>query len=196
MSAKAPDSDLLRFLKFPIYLSHEHPNRWEKYVYDEEFVHYPILALLLERSVEFRRSLFNEVDFGTEPRVVGPIPGTCPFDLKVMNYEGESVALIEVKTWGHLSEDQLQRQTAYLREQGKCRGYYILSGKQAPWGHRIAQESDGLSRSISFQAVLSALAVVPPTSEIARLAATYGQVLHHLNERTAEFDGDKALQRV
>ena len=47
------------FLTKQIYSAAQHPYGWDKYVYDDENIHYALLQILSEHSYRFIQSLFE-----------------------------------------------------------------------------------------------------------------------------------------
>jgi hypothetical protein len=176
-------NSLERFLMRRIYEPGDHHPGWDKFVYDDEHLHYPILQTLCEGSEAFRANLLQLT--GPAPTLqVGYKPHGGLFDL-LFDVAG-SMYYCEVKVWAALSENQFVRQTAYL-DQVNAKGIYVLLAKAAhAWpSASVVQRSEGRSHVVTLRDlrdILSGLETGLPI-EVTEVARAYDSVLESLNAR-------------
>lgn len=93
-----------------------------------------------------------------EPVEVRREPYRGKFDLSVELKEGREM-LIEMKMWSGLKDEQIDRQTAHLKEEDGRQGFYLLLGvsnyEYSP--EMIVEKSEGLSRKLSYADLLRGL---------------------------------------
>lgn len=114
-------------LKKRFYSGNQHPRGWDKFVYDDENIHYAILWLLLENNPTFACNFLDILVF-PQPLSVTLKPERGLFDLLfVVN---GSHYYCEIKVWVALSKDQFQRQSDFLMSR-QATGIYALFTKVA-----------------------------------------------------------------
>jgi hypothetical protein len=171
------------FLTRCIYSQEQNPRGYDKYVYDDENIHYAILQILLETSARFS-GRFLQIDLPATPSQVTIKPEGGIFDMRVL--AGSEPFYFEVKIWSLLSHDQFDRQTHFLQNVG-AKGRYLLFTRAADaWSaDAIAARSDHLSQLVTPMALTNALADIdtnlPP--EVTELAEAYRAALEHLGKR-------------
>jgi hypothetical protein len=174
------------FLNHPLYTSDQHDYGYEKYVYDDEFIHYGLLSILLQASSALTTRVLQTADDAVVKRVM---PGLRrhPFDLEVDI--GDAIFYFEIKTWSSLTEDQFTRQTQFLHQSEVSRAIYLLPPLQSRFwdADRIERESNGRSQLLRFselaRAVSDSLGSLPPP--IDRIAKAYLDILPQLEKRAA-----------
>ena len=166
-----------------IYGPDDHPRGWDKFVYDDEHLHYAILQLLCESSRAFRTKLL-QLSSPASGLIFGYKPEGGLFDL-LFDVAG-SRHYCEVKIWAALSEDQFENQTAHLH-QANAKGIYVLLTKAAHvWPPAlIAQRSGGRSRVATLGALRSMLSGLESdlAPEVIEVARAYDKALESLNTR-------------
>lgn len=166
-----------------IYGPDDHPRQWDKFVYDDEHLHYAILQLLCESSSVFRTKLLHLPSPASE-LTLGYKPEGGLFDL-LFDVAG-SRHYCEVKIWADLSETQFEKQTAHLY-QVNAKGVYVLLTKAAyRWPPTlIAQRSGGRSRVVTLSALRGMLSGVEANlaAEVIEVAHAYDKALESLNTR-------------
>ena len=170
------------FLNNRIYGPEQHPYGWEKFVYDDENIHYALLQLLAERSPNFAQTLLSLTYLPHNVSVILK-PEQGLFDLKFIV---DNVPFYcEVKVWAILSENQLVRQVDFLKEQD-ARGVYVLFTKAAAaWSSSdISEQSQGRCRTVGIEELVDALkSISNVSSEVAEVAAAYHRALTSLDSR-------------
>lgn len=175
-----PPNTLAHFLSFELYAPKDHPRGHHKRVYDDEFIHYDLMTILLKGSARFATSILHTP---SDPNIqsVTFTTNAHPFDMKVDTDHG--AFFFEVKTWSPLRIDQFQRQSRFLA-QNQGSGIYLLSGRQAKqWSaDRIANESRGRSRLLQFSDLVEPLNQISDESgRVGELADAYLWVLGSAN---------------
>lgn len=171
------------FLTKQIYGPEQHPHGWDKYVYDDENIHYALLQLLSESCPAFAQKLLG-LSESPERVSVFPKPKRGLFDLQFT--ADDMIIFCEVKVWASLSEDQFLRQTTFLKEQN-AKGIYVLFTKAADaWPSTVVLErSEGRCRVVGVQELSDALGAVETEipAEVAEVAAAYRSVLKSIGAR-------------
>ncbi len=177
-------SGLEYFLLKQVLYSKDHPQGWDKFIYDDESIHYGLLQILLEDSPEFARSLLG---LKAAPGAVSVTlkPDNGIFDLRVTT-DGQA-HFIEVKVWAALSHDQFDRQMKYL-ESNNGLAHYILFTKAADqWSSEdIASRSNGASQLIGIKQLLTIVSAIPSKEtkcETVEVARAYEAVLKDIERR-------------
>ena len=171
------------FLTAKIYGHDQHPLGWDKYVYDDENIHYAVLKLLSESCPAFAHAILQ---LPTLPSVTTVLfqPERGLFDL-LFRTDGIQT-YCEIKVWANLSEDQLLRQTLFLKEH-TARGVYVLFTKAADtWSpSEISSKSEGRANSVRCTQLLEALDTLGHDQPLALLdlACAYRKALMHLTSR-------------
>jgi hypothetical protein len=171
------------FLTRCIYSQEQHPRGHDKYVYDDENIHYAILQIILETSPRFT-GRFLQIDVPPTPSQVTIKPEGGIFDMRVL--AASKPYYVEVKLWSLLSQEQFDRQTRFLQD-ADAKGRYLLFTKAADaWSaDAIAARSDRLSQMVTPVALADALVDMetnlPP--EVTELARAYRAALEHLGKR-------------
>ena len=177
-----PGSGASLFLLHQLYTSEEHQLGWDKYAYDNEYIHHVLLKLFSEHSTAFAQKLLGVPTIRSLKTAIEPERGL--FDLLFV-IDGESL-YCEVKVWADLTKTQFDRQNGFLSESA-AKGLYVLFTKAADeWPQdRVSSESRGCSRVIGLLDVVSALRTLEETSEgaVRELAVAYRTSLEHLNSR-------------
>lgn len=171
------------FLRKQFYCRDQHARGEDKFVYDDENIHYAILWILVDRSPAFARSFLA---MSESPHSLSATlkPDGGLFDLLFV-VDG-SHHYCEVKVWASLSDDQFQKQSAFLASH-EAKGIYVLFTKAADrWRSSLVhKESGGRSRVIGVSALVemcSALESELP-AEVRELADAYRGALLDLNGR-------------
>jgi hypothetical protein len=136
------------------------PPRLDKFVYDDENIHYVMLHLMCQSSGAFAQRF---LDLPAKPERVSVVlePEHGLFDLLFV--VGQINHYCEVKVWATLSDTQFARQTDFLKTR-HAGGLYVLFTKAADaWPpDRVAAESGGQSRAIGANGLLSTLSSLEP----------------------------------
>jgi hypothetical protein len=179
------------FLTKCIYDQEQHPRHWDKYVYDDENIHYGILQLLAERSPDFAQAVLR-TSRRPESISVVPQPKRRLFDLLFL-VDG-AYTYCEVKVWASLPDSQFMRQTMFLAE-NDAMGVYVLFTKSADaWVPEVvSQRSEGRAHVIGTHGLMRALDSIGTDlpKEVTEVAEAYRKALIHLNARwssTSESD--------
>lgn len=178
-------SSVEHFLTYAIYNKGEHPSHpsWDKYVYDDENVHYALLKILLENCPKFTGVLLKREIPSADIRVsLKPDKGI--FDM-FAEFGGERF-YFEIKIWATLTEGQFTRQVEYIKSKDVT-AYYILFTKAADsWSNgAIERRSDGYCRLVGTDDLLEALESANPCSppEVTEIAHAYKAVIKHMQNR-------------
>jgi hypothetical protein len=171
-----------------IYGPDSHPHRWDKFVYDDEHLHYAILQILFESSQTFRSSLFGLKNSSSKPEFGynNYKPKSGLFDMR-FDLNG-SRCYCEIKIWASLSSSQLDKQTELLQQE-KAKGIYILLAKAGSvWSSaQIAEQSRGYSRVVTLNELRNILSKVAQEAdlqtEMLEIARAYDKALASLNQR-------------
>lgn len=178
-----PVTGLDLFLTNRIYGSKQHPLGWDKYVYDDESIHYGLLQFLSERSPAFVQSILRISGLPKNVSVL-PKPEGGLFDL-VFLVDG-APTYCEVKVWARLSDAQFSRQIAFLAEK-KAKGFYVLFTKAADdWSPElVSKKSAGRCHVVGVADLLKTLDSFGNDlpKEVTEVAVAYRGALNHLNTR-------------
>lgn len=180
------------FLTKRIYGPEQHSRRWDKYVYDDENIHYGLLQLLSERSPDFAQAFLHTSSLPTSISI-RPEPERGLFDLLFL-VDG-AATYCEVKVWAALSDSQFWRQTRFLAE-NNAKGVYVLFTKAADaWSHElVSQKSEGRAHVVGVDGLLQALDSVSNDlpKDVIEIAEAYRKALIHLNARWSAIpEGDR-----
>jgi hypothetical protein len=171
------------YLTKKIYGPEQHPNGWDKYVYDDENVHYALIQILIENSQLFTQT-FLGLETIPEEVDVFPQPDRGLFDLKFT--VGKIQTYCEVKVWAGLSEDQFQRQNIFLKEQD-AKGIYVLFTKAADaWPSAVVSErSEGRCKVLGIQDMIDAIDSIGTDipEQVSEIARAYKMSLSKLYSR-------------
>lgn len=171
------------FLTKQLYGSDQHPRGWDKFVYDDENLHYALLQLLSESSKAFAQKFLGLSVAPTQLSVTLE-PERGLFDLLFL---ADGIPhYCEVKVWAQLSESQFQRQIDFLKP-CQAKGIYVLFTKAADiWSPTaVLEKSFGLSRVVGITDLLPMLNSLERELplDVLEVAAAYKRALLSLNVR-------------
>ena len=173
-------------LSYALYEKCQHPKQrtWDKFVYDEEVLHYGLLSMFLKASPGFAKDFLQ---LRRRPRVHAVMPpySDHPFDLEIRT--ASQIYYAEVKTWSRLTANQLSRQTAHLRDRGAT-GIYVMTDFQGWTDEQIAAETGARARLFSFEDVHSSIRshLNELGSPAKQVGQSYVKVLAALCKRTKD----------
>ena len=113
------------FLTQRVQDSDKHPRRWIWHVLDSEVIHQNIIHILIDSSPAFSQSLLG----GLETWICTRQPERGTFDLVAKSAEEE--IFIEIKCDQMWSDDQKEKQRAFLQKNARARCAMILFSQRA-----------------------------------------------------------------
>lgn len=176
-------SSIKYFLSRQLYGTGDHPNGWNKYVYDDENIHYGLLQILLEDCHEFAKYLFDIPSTPVHIKIT-PKPDNGIFDMLAV-VDGQAY-YVEVKIWACLSEEQFSRQIEYVKANGGHGCFVLFRAAADKWSpETVLRRSDNCCRVIGGEELRRALNMVTAFSnlELAEIAEAYKFVVRDIPGR-------------